>query len=403
MIFFYLLVAVMPLVRHPIWAETQIASVTLNKYLGVVCLLVGLMYLGARRTPPQLFQTAQSRLFVLFGLATIASYVGGGSEIPVEISPLANWVSFLLLFFLTGVLVDSIQRLRWTLLALIGGVAFASLHLIKEWISWGGGRPGWVTGDPNYFALSALLCLPLAALLAQDPVPFWERAYCLGCLVVMLVAFSLAGSRGGFLGLIASFVAVVLYSQRPLRNLALGGLLTGTLLYAAPTSPLARLLTPMQFDQESTDIRAALFWAGLEMFKQHFLAGIGVGNYKAMIHLYGDPNMTLENVAHNTYLETATEMGILGLLVFAAILFFSWLSFRRVRIATQTRPDDTRVINTAARGLEAGLLGAVVAICFLSALHVRLLWFVVILSMCLRPLTMETMEETAASPVAVGR
>ena len=139
------------------------------------------------------------------------------------------------------------------------------------------------------------------------------------------------------------------------------------------------------------------------MFKQHFLTGIGVGNYKAMIHLYGDPNATLENVAHNTYLETATEMGILGLLVFAAILFFSWLSLRRVRIATQTRPDDTRVINTAARGLEAGLLGAVVAICFLSALHVRLLWFVVILSMCLRPLTIETMEETAASPVAVGR
>ena len=165
---------------------------------------------------------------------------------------------------------------------------------------------------------------------------------------------------------------------------------------------MACLLTPMQFDQESTDIRATLFWAGLEMFKQHFLTGIGVGNYKAMIHLYGDPNATLENVAHNTYLETATEMGILGLLVFAAILFFSWLSLRRVRIATRTREGDTRVINTAARGLEAGLFGAMVAICFLSALHVRLLWFVVILSMCLRPLTLEATEATTASPVAAS-
>src|SRR5437660_12565859 len=104
------------------------------------------MYLGARRTPPQLFQTAQSRLFVLFGLATIASYVGGGSEIPLEISPLANWLSFLLLFSLTGVLVDSIQRLRCTLLALIGGVAFASLHLLTGGINSAGGRPWWIPG-----------------------------------------------------------------------------------------------------------------------------------------------------------------------------------------------------------------------------------------------------------------
>jgi len=60
------------------------------------------------------------------------------------------------------------------------------------------------------------------------------------------------------------------------------------------------------------------------------------------------------------------------------------------------------MINTAARGLEAGLFGAMVAICFLSELHVRLLWFVVILSMCLRPLTFEAMEATAASPVAAA-
>jgi O-antigen ligase len=214
----------------------------------------------------------------------------------------------------------------------------------------------------------------------------------------MLVAFSFAGSRGGFIGLVASFGAAVVYSRRPLRNLVLGVLLIGTLLLVAPTSPLARLLAPQHFDQESTDVRTALFWAGLEMFKQHFLTGIGVGNYKAMIHIYGDPDMALENVAHNTYLETGAELGILGLLVFAAILLFSWLSLRRVRIATRTREGDTRVINTAARGLEAGLLGAMVAICFLSALHVRLLWFVVIFSMCLRPLTLEAMEATTASP-----
>jgi len=401
MIFFYLLVAVMPLVRHRIWADTQIGGVTLNKYLGIVCLLVGLLHLSARQRPPRFFQTVQSRLFVLFGLATIASFIIGGSEIPIELSSVANWMSFLLLFFLTCVLVDSIQRLRWTLLALIGGVAFASLHLIREAVGSGLGRPGWVTGDPNYFALSALLCLPLAAFLAHDPAPLWQRAYCLGCLVVTLIAFTLAGSRGGLIGLIVSFVVAAPHSRRPVRYLTLGVLLIGALVLVLPSSPLDRLLNPTHSDQESTDVRTALLWAGINMFEQNFLTGVGVGNYKALVHRFGGPDTKLENLAHNTYVEVAAELGIFGILAFATILLFSFLSLRRARIDTQARKPDSILINTTARGLEAGLVGAAVAIVFLSALHVRIMWFVLILSMCLRPLILEARERTsAAGPAA---
>jgi O-antigen ligase len=396
MIFFYLLVAVMPLVRHQIWADTQFAGITLNKYLGVVCLLVGLSALAARATPPRFFQTVQSRVFVVFGLATIASFIIGGSDISLEISSVANWVSFLLLFFVTLVLVDSIERLRWTVLALIGGVAFASLHLIREWIGTGLSRPGWVTGDPNYFALSALLCLPLAALLAQDSRIPWERAYCLGCLIVTLTAFALSGSRGGFVGLILGFAAALRHSRHRLRYFTLGALGIGTLLLIVPSSPLDRLLNPRHFDQESADVRTALFWAGIDMFQQNFLTGVGVGNYKALVHLFGGPDMRLENLAHNTYVEVAAEMGILGLLAFMAIFGFSFLSLRRVRIDTQAREPGTTLINTTARSLEAGLVGAAGAILFLSALHVRIMWFVLILSMCLPPLSLQARKRRSA-------
>jgi len=51
MIFSYLLIAVMPFVHHSLWNETMIADITLNKYLGMICFLLGLVHYGARSTP----------------------------------------------------------------------------------------------------------------------------------------------------------------------------------------------------------------------------------------------------------------------------------------------------------------------------------------------------------------
>jgi O-antigen ligase len=384
-ILFYLLVAIMPLVRHSLWSETQIAGLTLNKLLGFACLLLALFHLAARWDTPRFFATLQSKLFLAFGLATTISFaLFGPATLPVEHSPVGNWVSFLLLFFVTMVLVDSLEKLRWVLLCLIGGVAFASAHLIREWIGWGaatGARPGWVTGDPNYFALSALLCLPLALLMALEHRQPLERLFCWASFAVTLFAFTLAASRGGFLGLIVSFAAVVWQSQRRIRFLVLGVLALGLLALAAPTSPVARLLEPGRPDIESMDVRAALFWAGLNMFERHMWTGIGVGKFKLLVGTYALDEGQLHSVAHNTYLEVGAELGILGLLAFLAILFSAFWTLRRLRL--KTARGRIPLLHSAAHGLEAGLLGAALAIVFLSALHARLMWFVIILSMCL--------------------
>lgn len=385
MIAFYVLVSIMALVRHWLWTETQIAGLSVNKLLGMVCLLIALLHLSQRRTPPRFFATLQSRVFVVFGLATIGSFaLYGPSTVAVEVSPVGNWVSLLLLFFTTVVLVDSLRKLRLVLLCLIGGVAFAAAHLLREWIGAGamaGDRPGWVTGDPNYFALSALLCMPLSFLMAQGRGPRWERLFCWGCLAVTLVAFTLAGSRGGFLGLLVSFVAVAWQSRHRGRFLSLGTLALGILVVVAPTSPLARLREPSQGDIQSTNTRTALYWAGLNMFEQHMLTGVGVGNFKLLVGTYAVGDEKLENVAHDTYLEVAAEMGVFGLLAFLAIVFGSIWTLRRLR--RQSAHAGRPLLYTAALGLEAGLLGGAVAIAFLSALHVRIMWFAIIVSMCL--------------------
>ncbi len=403
MIAFYLLVAIMPFVRHSLWNETKFAGLTLNKYLGILCLVIGLANYLRRHRPVRLFKTTQSRLFLLFGLVTMASFSIAGPPVDVEVSPTSTWVSLLLLFFVASALIGSTNRLRYTLLALVGGVAYASLHTIKEWINGGmmaGDRPGWVTGDPNYFALSALLCLPLGLLLAQELEGRAERAFCWLALGVTLFAFTIAGSRGAFFGLIASFLMLIWHSSHRRRYLVIGTVLLAVLLVVAPTSPVSRLLNPNYADQESTDVRTALQWAGLAMFEDHAWTGIGVGNYKFLVKQYGPRDEELVNVAHNTYLEVAAELGIVGIGLFSAIFVTSLASLRRVGRDARSLGPKGKLLSLTARGLEAGLIGGTLTIVFLSALHVRILWFVIILSMCLPRLIAQL--KARPSPPAVS-
>jgi O-antigen ligase len=335
-----------------------------------------------------MFRSVQSRLFVLFALLMMGSFLVAGSSVPVEQSPFGNWSSFLGMLFVMSVLVASRRRLRWTLLWAVGGVAFASLHLIREWQAYGGiqGRPGWVTGDPNYFALTAVLCLPFGLILGQERAVRWERRYYLGCAVVTLFALMLAGSRGGFLGLLVSGFVIIWHSRNRVRHLVVGAVFFAAVLVLMPSSPLSRLLWPDQSDEGSAQKHQALLFAGLRMFGDYFWTGVGVGNFKPMVRQYLDPGHDFEAIAHNTYVEVGAELGIVGLLVLVGVLVFTFRTLRQIR--RQTRRGRDPFLHATARATEAGLAGACVALFFITALHTRLLWFMVILAMCLPSLTL---------------
>lgn len=399
MIFFYWLISVMPLTQHPLWAKL-VGELTLIKYLGLLCLLFAVLHLAASRTAPPFFGTRQAVFFLLFAFLAILSYTFLGQKAAWGMSPLLSYTSFLLLFFITLSVVDSLERLRWVLLVAIGSAAFASLYVLREWQKYhavySGFRPGWVVGDPNYFTLSAILCLPLAFYLIQEKRPRWEKLFCLGCLVVTLLAVMLAASRGGFLGTVTAFLFVVWRSRRRVRNMALAGLLLIPLSLAAPASPIERFLNPSRGDQEAVDIRTALWKAGWGMIQAHPLAGIGVGNFKSAVGRYAAPGETLNGVAHNTYVEITAEMGLPGLLLFLGILYWSYRTLDRVGgLSLDAGPA---LLHQAALGIQAGLLGFAVAAFFVSAEYQKFFWLMVFLSMCMVPLASRHIGRTAPRP-----
>ena len=391
MILFYLLITVMPLTRQPFWGMF-VGELTLIKYLGVGCLLYAFAYAVVRESPLRLFETWQARCFALLALLGMASWVIMGSPTRWETSPFMSYFSFLSLFYITVAVVDSPSRLRNVLLAAIGSVALASLYVLREWQKYHGiyrnFRPGWVTGDPNYFTVSALLCLPVAFYMLQGDRPKWEKVLCLGGLVMTVFAVILGASRGGFLGLLAASLLVVWRTRRRVRNLTIVGALLLSFSLVLPTSPVERLLKPSPGDHEAVEVRKAVWRAGLRMVWENPLTGIGSGNFKPMVGSYGDQDQSLKRVAHNTYIEIAAELGLPGLFAFLGILFGSFYTLEQVR--RKTIDSGQSLLHQVAQGIQAGLVSYMVASFFVSAQYQKLFWLMVFLTMCLPSLERET-------------
>ena len=382
MIFYYILIWVMPLTRHPLWSSL-LGDLTLFKYLGAICFFYALFHLISRGGFPNFFRTWSARGFFLLYLLAGLSYFTKTLPSDWEFSPFLSYSSFLVLFFITLSVVDTLPRLRWVLLVAVASVAFASLYVIREWQKYHstdqGMRPGWVTGDPNYFTLSALVCLPLGLYLLQQKGRPGIRVFCFGSLLVTLVAISLAASRGGFLGLLASSIFIIQTSRKRVRNLALLAAALLPLVLLAPSSPVVRFLHPNTGDQQAAAARKIAWVAGMRMIEAHPIAGIGLGNFKPLMDQYADPGTNFREIAHNTYIELAAELGIPGLLIFLFILISAYRTLGQVR----KQVNRSSLVHQAALGLQAGLVGYMIAGFCLSAEYQKLFWLALFLSMCL--------------------
>src|SRR5712691_6951625 len=122
----------MPLSQHHLWGR-RVGELTIFKYVGAACVLYAVLRLATAGTFPAYFRTWQARLLVVLYVIATASYFTKRLPGAFELSPLLSYISFLLLFFVTLTVVDSLGRLRWVLLVAVGSVAFASIYVIREW------------------------------------------------------------------------------------------------------------------------------------------------------------------------------------------------------------------------------------------------------------------------------
>jgi hypothetical protein len=382
MFFFYLLVAVMPLDQHWFWRWNIVGSVTMLKVLGFVCLGLALARISLGHSNPRLLSSTVARWYLVFVLLQFGSFFLHGGVLGVDPSVYWHVASITTVWITTLTFVNSSSRLSRTLLVAVAASGFASLYTIRgAQMSVGDFRPSGIFNDANYYALVVGMWIPLAFLWAFSRRPVWERLLCLGCLVAMLLGTTFASSRGGFLGLAAAFLFVVWHSQKRFRKLVIVAVLTVPLVLFTPNSPWHRLTNPSYGDQEAQQARLVAWKAALRMIRAHPLTGIGLGNFKPLMQEYDDTGSTVVSVTHNTYLETAAEMGIPALIVHMGILSAVFITLSGVR--RRARAAGAKHLYTLALGLQAGLISYLVSAFFVSSWWLTTIWFPFFSAICL--------------------
>lgn len=369
MILFYLLLWILPLVNHPFWGR-QIGPFSIFEYLGIASLAFAISHAISRQRIPGLVGSWQTRLlWVLYVIALISSL----REHIFPNPALTLYTASMLLFPLCMILIDTLERLQWALLSVIGGYAWASAYVIREWQAGSGMssgyRPGWIVGDANYFATAAIVAIILGFVLMQGDRPRWVKLYCLACTVVTLLGVTLCASRGGFLGLLLASILMVCGTKHRVRNLALLAILILPLAVLLPMSPLHRLLHPNYSATESEQYHEFARAAGYHMIEAHPLAGVGLGEFKAMMPTYLSVQLPEYTLAHNMFIEVAAELGVPALLCFIGVFAATYFGLGRVR-KSETAP----LVRDAALALQAGIVGLMLAGCFVSAEYQKTTW-----------------------------
>ena len=176
---------------------------------------------------------------------------------------------------------------------------------------------------------------------------------------------------------------LIFRSRRPLRNAVLVSLIALPFIFLAPNSPVRRILHPKPGDTNSVDEHILGWEAGLNMVKAHPFTGVGLGNYKSVVVQYDTTGLVAAHphIAHNAYLEVAAEMGIPAFVVYLIFFATAFRSLERTRKRSLAAGADELAALTI--GMQSSLLGAWVAIFFVSGQYTKLFWFLLVLTMCL--------------------
>jgi len=296
---------------------------SIPRLVGLVASAVGVLYIVVRRrVRPLSWFHLFAMLFVLWAGATSLWSVDPEATGMVFLT----YLQLLVLVWLISEIGWSPDRQRALFQAYVLGAGVAAVLTIHDYVSGVvaletvAGRFAALNQDPNDLGLTLALGLPMAwyVSLSQTRSAWLWRLY----LPLAITAILLTASRGAVLSALVALGLIpwTLARLRTRTKAALYALAVGSLLLASsfvPESSLARIAsTAADIEAGYFGGRGAVWIAGLEVAREHPLAGVGAGGFETAV----EPTIHQEMVAHQVFLSILVEDGTVGLLLFVAML-----------------------------------------------------------------------------------
>lgn len=248
--------------------------------------------------------------------------------------------SYVQLFFMMWLVYQWAQDLKTTRFFLNAYVLGACVSIAATLIAYSSGvqtvyqRYSAAGYNPNDMAYVLSLAIPMAWYLAMREERRWLVLIYRLYPAFALFAVFLSGSRGGFIvALIALLFVALTYdklSPSVKTTMVVVGIIAGVFgITLIPLEPLARIQSIGQgLAAGDLNSRLEIWQAGLQILATAplwgfgVLWGIGAGTFTSAVAIYfGQPIPP-----HNVYLAILIENGVIGLLIFTAILLLLWFS-----------------------------------------------------------------------------
>jgi len=262
-------------------------------------------------------------------------------------------------------------------------------------------------GDENDFALVMNMAIPFSYFMFLGTTSKRKKVFYIIASGIFVAASVSSLSRGGFIGLIVSFLYCWYKSPKKLLGIIFVSLLMGVLFFTASDEYFNEIRSIKEENvEEGTGAIRWYYWKlGWKMFLDHPIIGVGQGNFPWNIHDYEPPEGFYGRfhggrAAHSLYFTLIPELGTVGIILFAGILFYSLRDSRYILTINKRQflkhPSyklTTDLIYHVNKmkfivfGLTGALLAYLITGAFLSVLYYPHFWLLSAIPVAIRNVT----------------
>ena len=274
-------------------------------------------------------------LGAFFGMIVFETWYGGNFWLHVSNYPFKFNYNLLLVPIM---LISFAGRQRLNILFLLLAASMLAMDGYIFWQSYNGvERPlAILESNPMVTATLYVMLVPAFMLMALKGDTVLKKRYYAFCSFFNIIAVFLTGTRAAWctVGLVACFI--ILYYVREWKKLLaiLGVMLAvlGSISYTAPYFS-QRLTTVGDLAEHSQAQRLLMWQSAYNMFLDHPLLGVGIGNYEPLYqtkYISPQADEPHQQHAHSNYFHLLGECGLLGFLTYCGSFgYFMLWAFRR--------------------------------------------------------------------------
>ena len=179
--------------------------------------------------------------------------------------------------------------------------------------------------NPNMLSIYLIIIFPFTLYTVAVSKEFKKKLFYLLCASAIALCTVFTWSRGAWLGIIVATCAfLVIYNLKNIWVIAMAFATLPIWSLLLPDSIIHRALSIGSLTDSSSVYRIYTWRGVLNMINDHLFTGIGVGEsaFSEVYPIYSYAGTETVMHSHNLFLEITVQLGVVGLLVFIAIMFF---------------------------------------------------------------------------------